>query len=190
MEPSRRTLKSWWDEVAFRTLYRAHADAVFTFALRRLPASEAEDLVADVFLVAWRRRTEVPVDAGPWLLGVARRLLANRRRGQKRADALLARLTGEAIASGGGERRAGGDLDRPLIEALGSLSEADQELLLLAAWEGLAREGLASVLGISSGAVAGRLFRARRRLARALASREKDYGRGGRSAALEEVHDA
>jgi RNA polymerase sigma-70 factor (ECF subfamily) len=178
------------DEVGFQSLYCEHADAVFTFALRRLPAGDAEDLVADVFLVAWRRRADLPADARPWLLGVARRVLANRRRGRQRADALIARLARErAVATGGGWDDSG-ELDLGLLEALLSLSEADQEVLMLSAWEGLSSSQLASVLGVSAGAVAARLFRARRRLARAIAHHENDDHVGTTTSPLAEAHDA
>lgn len=174
------------DERGFRALYSEHAGAVFTFARRRLGASEAEDLVADVFLVAWRRRSEVPADPLPWLLGVARWVLANRRRGLQRAAALVDRLTQEALASGAPE--AVDDLDPGVLRALGTLGEADQELLLLVAWEGLSRDQLAAVFGVSTGAIAVRLFRARRRLARALADQPgSGSARSGSSSSMEEV---
>jgi RNA polymerase sigma-70 factor, ECF subfamily len=67
------------DRARFEDLYSAHAGGLLGFARRRLGASEADDLVADVFLVAWRRLGDVPGDPLPWLLGVARRVLANRR---------------------------------------------------------------------------------------------------------------
>ena len=73
-------------------LYREHADAVYRYALRRDPGG-AEDLVAEVFLVAWRRLDDVPAEAElPWLLGVARRAHANQRRSTGRQRALRDRL--------------------------------------------------------------------------------------------------
>jgi RNA polymerase sigma-70 factor (ECF subfamily) len=62
---------------------------------------------------------------------------------------------------------AAGDVDMRVFEALASLSEADQELLLLVAWDGLSREQIAAVLEIPRGTVAVRVHRARRRFARA-----------------------
>jgi RNA polymerase sigma-70 factor, ECF subfamily len=168
----------------FEGLYAAHAGPVLGFARRRLGGGEAEDLVADVFLVAWRRLDEVPDDPLPWLLGVARRVLANRQRGQQRAAALVGRLLTEELARRGPE--VGTELDQGVLRALGSLSEADQELLLLVAWEGLDRERLASALGVGSGALAVRLYRARRRFARALEAEDAGVrGVGGRHSSLE-----
>jgi RNA polymerase sigma-70 factor, ECF subfamily len=172
------------DRARFEALFSAHAGAVLGFARRRLGAGEADDLVADVFLVAWRRLDDVPDDPLPWLLGVAHRVLANRRRGQRRAEALVSRLVTEELAGAGPE--AGGGLDVGVLRALGSLSEADQELLLLVAWEGLDREQLASTLGVASGALAVRLYRARRRFARALAAEDAGAREvGGRHSWLE-----
>jgi RNA polymerase sigma-70 factor (ECF subfamily) len=172
------------DRAGFEDLYSAHAGAVLGFARRRLGAGEADDLVADVFLVAWRRLDDVPDDPLPWLLGVAHRVLANRRRGRQRAAALVGRLVTEELAHSGPE--VGVDLDVGVLRALGSLSEADQELLLLVAWEGLDREQLASALGVGSGALAVRLYRARRRFARALEAEDAGVrGVGGQHSSLE-----
>jgi RNA polymerase sigma-70 factor, ECF subfamily len=108
-------------------LYAAFAGAVFTFARRRVPADEAEDVVAEVFLVAWRRREEIPAVPLPWLLGVARRVLANRRRSHERMDALVDRLAQEALLARGRPD----ELDLGALRALASLSRPDQEILLL-----------------------------------------------------------
>lgn len=92
---------------------------------------------------------DVPGDALPWLLGVARRVLANRRRSENRGVALRARIRSEQSAGGG--VIATPDADSPALRALWSLSERDQEVLMLAAWDGLDRGQAAAVLGISSG---------------------------------------
>jgi RNA polymerase sigma-70 factor (ECF subfamily) len=176
------------DERAFERLYAAHADQLFTFACRRLPRSDAEDLVADVFLVAWRRRAEMPADPFPWLLGVARMVLANRWRGQQRAAALIDRLKAEATVADGSQ--SAGELDLEILTALASLDERDQELLLLDAWEELDRRQLAGVFGVSAGTAAVRLFRARRRLARALARGDGERQTDKPSPTLKEVRDA
>ncbi len=151
----------------FEALYAAHAGAVYAYARRRTDAATADDLVAEVFLVAWRRFDEVPAESLPWLLGVARRLLANSRRGETRRAALKHRLEGE----GPGPAEPGPELgDSEVLRALRSLSGRDQEVLLLVAWDGLDRAQAAATLGISTGAFAVRLHRARRRLERQLAS--------------------
>jgi RNA polymerase sigma-70 factor (ECF subfamily) len=102
----------------------------------------------------------VPEDALPWLLATARRVLANQRRATGRQAALHDRLPADRSAPDSGEPAS----DR-VIDALGTLSEADQEVLLLSAWEDLEPVRAAKVLGIRKGTYAMRLSRARKRLA-------------------------
>jgi RNA polymerase sigma-70 factor (ECF subfamily) len=155
------------DEREFRELYRDHSTAVFTYARRRLDRSDAEDLVADVFLIVWRRGDERPDDPRAWLLGVARRTLANRLRAQRRAGALAGRLAHEpSLAPVDGEP----DSDAEIRRALATLGDDDRELLELLTWDGLTRPQLAAVFGVSTGTIAVRVHRAKRRLAHALAS--------------------
>jgi RNA polymerase sigma-70 factor (ECF subfamily) len=124
---------------------------------------------SDVFVIAWRRLDDVPDDPLPWLLGVARRVLANRRRGEARRHALLGRVRFEPYevmpASG-----AQPDLGGSVLRVLSSLRERDREALLLVAWEGLSAAQAAKALGVSPNTFAARLSRARRRFAVALAA--------------------
>ncbi|HTX47476.1 MAG TPA: sigma-70 region 4 domain-containing protein, partial [Solirubrobacteraceae bacterium] len=120
---------------------------------------------ADVFLVVWRRLDQVPSECLPWLLAVARRALANRRRSARRASALEERL-----ADGRSAEEPSKDLG--LLSALSTLSTRDREVLLLIAWEGLDHSEVAEVLSIRRAAVATRFHRARRRLAAALAAEQ------------------
>lgn len=167
----------------FERLYVAHAGVVRRFARRRGEAAEADDVVAEVFVSVWRRLDEVPADPVPWLLGIARGVLANRRRGDDRQAALIARLRSEALARA---TRDDDELDLSVVAALGSLSPSDQELLLLVAWERLSTEELAEVLGVRRGTVAVRLHRARRRLQRALATQQpSSTSARGRSTEME-----
>jgi RNA polymerase sigma-70 factor (ECF subfamily) len=155
-------------DVRFEEVYRAYAGRVRAYVLRRALSSSADDVVAEVFLVAWRRLDAVPEDAFPWLLGVARRIMANRRRGEQRSGALLQRLSDQLRHAGGGLDES----DERALRAFAQLSEDDQELLSLAVWEELAPAELASVLGIRKGTVAVRLHRARRRFEAALAAED------------------
>jgi RNA polymerase sigma-70 factor, ECF subfamily len=148
----------------FEGLFRSHADAVRGYALRRSDPHEADDIVAETFLIAWRRFDDIPVNAGPWLLGVARRVLSNRRRSAHRVVSLSDRLADR-------ERRkpsiATDDTDlRLTIEAaLERLPEKEREALRLLAWEGLSTAEAAVVLGCTRATLAVRVHRARRRLA-------------------------
>jgi RNA polymerase sigma-70 factor (ECF subfamily) len=154
-------------EARFNRLFELHLDAVRAYALRRAPGV-ADEIVAETFLVAWRRLEDVPDDALPWLIGVARNVRANLRRSDRRRDALAQRLEPEAAA--------GGDVATSVVErdalrsALAGLSETDREVLLLTAWDDLDRSQVAKALGCSRANVAVRLFRARRRLESSLAA--------------------
>ncbi len=157
------------DQARFEALYRAHAGAVRTYVARRCGAGAADDAVAEVFVVAWRRLDEVPPMPLPWLLGVARLVLSNERRSVRRARELVRRISSEQAGarSTPPEFAEPGDTVRRTLQAL---SERDREALLLVAWEGLEPWQAAEVLGLSANTFAARLHRARRRFARALSA--------------------
>jgi RNA polymerase sigma factor (sigma-70 family) len=153
----------------FEALYEQHASAVKGYAMRRIDPARADDVVAEVFLVAWRRLDDIPAEPRPWLFGVARRVLANERRRAARQDAFLDRL--EPPPSGSADPADGLMLsDRPLRDALRNLSETDRDALLLTAWEGLNHRDAARALGVREATFSVRLHRAKRRLGRALES--------------------
>jgi RNA polymerase sigma-70 factor, ECF subfamily len=111
-------------------------------------------------VAAGRRRAE---DALPWLLGVARRVLANQRRGEARRAALIDRLSSLTSRSRGVEPVR--DVFGSLGDAIAVLSAPEREALLLVAWEGLEPRRAARVVGCTPAAFRARLYRARRRLA-------------------------
>lgn len=147
----------------FAALFERTHRPLLAYALRRVSdPADAADVVAETYLVAWRRLDDVPAGeaARPWLFGVARRVLANLYRGERRRDALAERLRGEltevVVEPEDGET--------PALAAMRRLPDADQEVLRLVAWEELARDEIALVLGVSRATVRVRLHRARRRL--------------------------
>ena len=152
----------------FDALFTEHQRPVLAYAMRRTQTlADAEDVAAETFTIAWRKFDAIPADEPlPWLYAVARRVLANHRRGNGRRERLAALLRVEDVAT---PMRAGEDRDGPAFAALASLSPADQELLRLVAWEELGNQQIAAVLGITPNAVAIRLHRARARYADALA---------------------
>ncbi len=160
-------------EQTFEDLFRANYGAVRGYALRRATSEAAQDVVAETFLVAWRRLDDVPDDALPWLFGVARRVLANQRRTVRRGAALERRLAGAGSAAGSsfdpGETV--GETEVVRI-ALGRLSDSSREALLLVAWDGLSAARAARAAGCSRATFAVRLHRARARLAAELAALE------------------
>jgi RNA polymerase sigma-70 factor (ECF subfamily) len=161
------------DNREFERLFRAHVGAVRAYAARRDPAL-AEDVVAETFLVCWRRLADVPRDELPWLLGIARRCLANARRSSTRRSALLERVARQPLPV---EEPAATD---PRVRtALALLSAIDREILLLVAWDGLDRAGVARVTGCSQATVRLRLHRARRRFAAAYLASARPVDSGG-----------
>jgi RNA polymerase sigma-70 factor (ECF subfamily) len=145
----------------FTRLYELHYWSVLRFLLRRLgDEPRARDLTAEVFVVAWRRLDELPDPVLPWLYGVARKVLANEYRHQSRQDRLHERLAGLAM-----DEHEDLAAERIwVLEALHRLSDADQEVLRLSAWEDLSGADIAAVLNCSNSAAAVRLHRARQRL--------------------------
>ncbi len=147
----------------FEALFERHHAAVRAYVVRRSAGVVVEDVVADTFLVAWRRLEDVPDLALPWLLGVARRVLADQWRGARRRQSLTERLRRESPAAGAWSPPVG--LSRELTDALSVLTEREREALLLVAWDGLSPRDAAVVAGCSSSAFRVRLHRARGRVA-------------------------
>lgn len=153
-------------QARFEAVYAAYRAPVLGYALRRtLSADDAADILAETFLVAWRKLDQVPSgpDARLWLFGVARNALANHYRGERRRSALATRLGTELAQSYlppeyDGEAAA-------IAAALRRLPEDQREVLTLNAWEGLDYGEMAAVLGCSRNAVRIRIHRARTRLA-------------------------
>jgi len=153
------------DAERFEELFRRHHRAVAAYARRRAPGDASDDVVASTFLVAWRRLDEVPAESLPWLLAVARNVIATQQRGSRRRGALRLRL-----------EHADGSATPPSLEepagrvaaALGRLPANDREAITLVAWDGLRPAEAATVLGQSPAAFRVRLHRAKRRLRREL----------------------
>ncbi|MEH0933057.1 RNA polymerase sigma factor [Micromonospora sp. CPCC 205558] len=153
----------------FTELYECHHGDVWRYVARRVGASDVGDVVADVFLVAWRRLDDVPVGSPlPWLYGVARLVLANEARGRRRWQELTLRVAAEPDRTVQVDHADGVVSQRDVAVAFDRLSTGDQEILRLVAWERLAPTEAAAVLGQSRATFAMRLMRARHRLRRQL----------------------
>jgi RNA polymerase sigma factor (sigma-70 family) len=168
------------DDERFAQVFDAHFRTVSAYALRRTTPAEAEDIVSETFLVAWRRLDELPEDPKAWLLGVARRVLANQRRAAGRRRALVDRVAGEPAHND----TAGST--PPVLQALARLSDGDREALLLVAWDGLSTAEGATAFGCSPTAFRARLHRARRRLRTELRRLERRGPRPLMTSRLEE----
>jgi RNA polymerase sigma-70 factor (ECF subfamily) len=160
------------ERLHFECRFREHYAAVMAFALRRTPAREAaEDVAAETFAVAWRRRAVIPVEPLPWLYGIALRIIANQRRSSERRRRLGDRLEHEAnVHEVAAEPADAIDRREAFSSAFRRLGENEREVLRLVAWEGLNTREAASALGCSPAAFRVRLYRARRGLAKHLAA--------------------
>ena len=152
----------------FEELFAAHYWAVRGYVLRRAPTASAEDVIAETFLTAWRRLDSLGDDPLPWLFGVARRVMANQQRADRRRGALAARLQG-LLAGETSHWEAPTAMSEELAAAMIRLSAQEREALLLVAWEGLEPARAARAAGCSAGAFRARLHRARRHVATSLA---------------------
>lgn len=169
----------------FEAVIHEVGEPIRRFLLRRTDPETAQDVLAETFLVIWRRLEDVPEEMLPWCYSVARNCLANEQRSARRHRGLVARVarlspppTAEVIP----------DLPDPeLHEALAALRSQDRELLMLWAWEDLRPAEIATVLGITANAVNIRLHRARGRLAQML--RETEDRKSRRSPGQERVKE-
>lgn len=148
------------DDAWFNDIFNRHGGDIFRYFVRRAKHDDAEDLAAEVFATAWRRRDDVPAGAElPWMYRTAGYVLANHRRkgrpipvGDVPEESELHDASDAVVESA------------QVRQVLAKLSAKDRQVLLLAAWEGLKGAELAEVLGISRGAADAALFRARTHL--------------------------
>ncbi|GAA0954400.1 RNA polymerase sigma factor [Nonomuraea longicatena] len=153
-------------------LFETHFEEIHRYIARRLSDDVADDLAADVFLVALRGGYDgVKGEVRPWLYGIATNLVARHRRTEVSRLKALARAAERHV-----EDREDELLDRvdaarftgPLAGALAGLKRRDRDVVLLIALSGLTHAEVAEALGIPYGTVASRLNRARKQLRKAL----------------------
>ncbi len=155
-------------EARFGSLYERQHPDVLAYFLRRLNREDAAEATADVFLAAWRRIDDAPdsQEARLWLFGIARNVLRNRQRTNRRFRRLLARVSTvpvdppplpEAVAV----RRT---QDRQVLAALGQLHPNDREVIQLRLWEEASYDDIAELLGCSRHAAEQRYAKALERL--------------------------
>ena len=158
------------ESAAFRAVFDQHQEAVRAYCMRRLPVANADDAVAEVFLVLWRRLAEAPAEPQclPWLYGIARNVVRNSLRSIERHRQLKDRTSRQplpliespevVVVRSAEEAR--------LYDALDRLRTVEREILLLRAWEELPSAEIAMVMGLTPKAVDNRLARVRRKLAK------------------------
>ncbi len=166
------------DPEAFAELFDRHAPVIHRYIARRLGPQVAEDVVAETFLVAFRRRgryESAQANARPWLYGIATHLISQHRRDESRQLRLRQAATPLPWSEPGHEDRVAGNVTAATIrgalaDALDELPDIERDVLLLIAWEQLSYAETASALGVPVGTVRSRLSRARHRVREALAA--------------------
>ncbi|MGH9272507.1 MAG: RNA polymerase sigma factor [Ilumatobacteraceae bacterium] len=153
------------DEARFRELFNDTEPAIVAYVRRRCAdPTEVADVVAETFLVAWRRLRAVP--RGPealfWLYGTARHVLLNQQRSSFRKRRLLKRFAAHIDRSTVVADPS--PTDELVRAALERIPATDAELLRLVYWEGLAPVEIATMLNTPAPTVRSQLTRARRRL--------------------------
>lgn len=158
--------------VRFATIFDRHVDPVRRFVTRRLGAGRADDVVGEVFRVAFEQRRSFDAassSALPWLYGIAANLVRREHRSYARWLAALQRADGrrdvsiDPLLDVAARLDAVGERER-LVSALLALADVDREVLLLVAWEQLAPTEAAAVLGIPAATARTRLHRARHQI--------------------------
>ena len=162
------TLQATPDDERFRSLFDANFEGIRGYCLRRLPVSEANDAVAEVFTTAWRRIATVPPgeEERLWLFGVARNVVRNHERSRRRSSRLQARLgsLAPAVEPGPEVQIVVAAEHAAVTQALAALRPGDREVIRLRLWEELSVTEAATVLGINEKAAAKRYTRALKRL--------------------------
>jgi RNA polymerase sigma factor (sigma-70 family) len=160
--------RSRQDPGCFAGIYDRHAGEILRYVHARLGPDLAEDITAETFLAAFRRRDHYDLtwaDARPWLYGIAIRLIGKHRRAEGRYRRMLRTVPADGRNDDEGDRSAdrvtAQQLRPRLVAVLDALPSRDRELLLLVAWAGLSYEEAARALDLTVSAVRSRLHRIR-----------------------------
>jgi RNA polymerase sigma-70 factor (ECF subfamily) len=156
-------------------LFYDHARRVRGYVRHHHPRVDADDVVSETFVIAFRRLGEIKEGSeAAWLIGVARNVVRNTSRSARRRQQFVDALvnTRPRVSSDLADNDLLTEDVESLRSAFGALSGDDQEVLLLAAWEDLTGRDLALVLGTTAERASDRLYRARRRLREHMHSRQ------------------
>ena len=157
----------------FGVIFDRHGSTLLRFLARRVDPADAEDLLGEVFRIAFERRSAFEQDrdsARPWLYGIAANVVAKHHRSEARRFRAMARVSARRPLDEDPAERAVAAADAGarwarVMDAIGTLPEAERQVLLLFAWEELSYDEIALALGVPAGTVRSRLSRGRARLA-------------------------
>jgi RNA polymerase sigma factor (sigma-70 family) len=163
------------DSQSFSLIVERHATSVFRYLASRVDRSTSEDLLADVFEVAFKARRRYDTrreNALPWLLGIANNAVRHHRRSQVRHASMVRRVTQlhghsnkiSEATDGVATTAELNDEMQCVRRALAALNDRHRQVLVLSAGLGLSYEEIAQSLDIRIGTVRSRLSRARQRL--------------------------
>lgn len=155
------------DEVKFRALFATYSRPLLAFALRRFTSpNDAADVLAETMSVAWRRIEDVPDEPETrlWLYGVARNIISNVHRGNRRRDRLATKLASQLHGNVEWPTDVDWENVEPINHAMSLLNQNEREVLRLTVWEMLSPSEIAVVLDLKSETVRTQLHRARTKL--------------------------
>ncbi len=163
----------------FEAVFRDHFGPVYRFIARRVGQALADDLAAEVFATAYRRRTAYRPERGSlrsWLYGIAANVVRGHWRDEQQFLEFDARTAREVIgpsppaqfAEAADERVIAATLAPRIAAGLAALSREQREVVLLHAWADLSHEEIATALRIKPGTARSRLSRARAALRKQL----------------------
>ena len=168
--------------VDLNDMAKAHLDTLYSAAFRTTGRHEdAEDLVQETFLRAWRSLHTYRYGTKPkaWLLHILRNANVDRYRASTRTvpvitesevqdGAFVAEDTPESLV-------VGAMMESEVRDALLRLPHAYRTCIVLADLEGYSRREIAEALQIPHGTVLSRLFRGRRAMREALAGHSRRH---------------
>jgi RNA polymerase sigma-70 factor (ECF subfamily) len=154
------------DERAFASLHARYALMVHAILLARLPPHDAEDQVQEVFLIAWKKLSQLddPAVFGSWLGTIAR---------NRAVDCYRRRHATEPLEEGLPDQRSASSDDvaeaHNVLCAIQSLPEAYRETLVMRLCEGMSGPEIADATGLEPGSVRINLHRGMKLLREKLA---------------------
>ena len=159
---------------ATQQLYERHQRRILAYCVSRLrDRQDAEDAVQNTFVYAFKllERGVVPHAELPWLFTIAHNVCRSRRRALWRRGRVETSTDLDALQDVGGAPSSGAADDLVgLSGALAAMPDTQRRALVLREWQGLSYAEIAATLSLSQSAVETLLFRARRNLAKQLAT--------------------
>ena len=167
--------QSWTQPERFAAIFERYFGQIHQYLAGRVGGKTADDLAAEVFVVAFAQRQRYDLARGsarPWLYGIATNLIGTHWRQEQRRYRALARSDARQVSPSDedlvADRVSASAVGPALAAALAALEAGDRDVLLLVALADLGNGEVAQALGIPYGTVGSRLNRARKRLREAL----------------------